>query len=1048
MFIVSNKTSDPEYYIDSEEMLNSDEEKTYADYLDANENAKPEFLGKLAESLNVNKTFNKDEFRNLWAGKTPDGSQSLINIREDHKPATDIVFALPKSLSAYIALAPKEEREKIERVIHESINEIIESEFKQLIKPSCKKDEYKNFDNNQTEMLVAKFTHYENRIVDPHYHIHIELFNFAKFKFQDENKILAIDAEDIVKQQKLLTLKTNALIRSKIQEIGINTEKDIRNGNEHSFRLSGITEKIELQLSSRKKEIERWVKENKLKFVSIEERDKAWQKEEIRRVTADDKKELSFNKILNVFKDKFEKFKFSYDDFLNKNKDELQKKINDNLNKSLEKLDDKIQPEKEFLEKITGLSGTFAKIEFDRQILQTYQDEIQELNLKNTEEINKFLNEKFKEFDEKIKNSDELKQYEFIKIDDNNYTTKKVVQTEVNIVEKAKELRKTECFEQNQFFGGLGNTAEVHYTNTLNELQKDFQFNSGQKEAIKLVSDSRSLNIVIGDAGTGKTTSVIKFANDYYSKLNFQVIGTSTQTNTADQLGKDAGIKITKSFAALITEYENGKLEFNGKPPLIIVDEAGMTSSEHLEKVLDIVKAHGGKLILVGDDKQLASVGAGQGFKNILEDVKDLKKPLVARLSQNMRQKNVVAKEIAESFRDKDINKAINLLKNNDLLHTKKDEKFVLAKLVSDYFQNESENKIVITNTNTDANKLNDLIRANLIKENKLDITKQIAVEVSTDKNDYGKERYFAVGEKIVFKENHRFNKNEKIKNGQFATIKEINSQEMTVEILGEEFTQVQTIKFEDYNKFNHAYAVTTYKSQGQTVKDAFIYTNGNTTSNHTYVEFSRHKNSVNVYMTDEAKEKFVKKAKAEIKKFNPLSFKNFVEASKKPTLERILKQEKKVRYEHKLKQLEKKKKEEEIKKQTDYLSSTRHVELTSDLDCKELIKICNEYNEEAVHDNTKTKYTFAKGFKPSEQTKVDLSYLQKTTNGNVFFGGEHSTKESLTDKNMLENGLTETKESKEINAARNSTSTETTIATGNRAGHPSPFTMAPPKPI
>ena len=49
----------------------------------------------------------------------------------------------------------------------------------------------------------------------------------------------------------------------------------------------------------------------------------------------------------------------------------------------------------------------------------------------------------------------------------------------------------------------------------------------------------------------------------------------------------------------------------------MILDEAGMADTLTLDRVVDFVTARGGSVRLVGDDQQLAAVGAGGVLRDI-----------------------------------------------------------------------------------------------------------------------------------------------------------------------------------------------------------------------------------------------------------------------------------------------------------------------------------------------------------------------------------------------------------------------------------------------
>ena len=53
---------------------------------------------------------------------------------------------------------------------------------------------------------------------------------------------------------------------------------------------------------------------------------------------------------------------------------------------------------------------------------------------------------------------------------------------------------------------------------------------------------------------------------------------------------------------------------------LVVVDEAGMSSTEDLDRISAIVAAAGAKLLYTGDHEQLAAVGAGGMLELLVRD--------------------------------------------------------------------------------------------------------------------------------------------------------------------------------------------------------------------------------------------------------------------------------------------------------------------------------------------------------------------------------------------------------------------------------------------
>lgn len=349
------------------------------------------------------------------------------------------------------------------------------------------------------------------------------------------------------------------------------------------------------------------------------------------------------------------------------------------------------------------------------------------------------------------------------------------------------------------------------------------------------------------------------------------VYGLATAGITATAL-KEADIKNTKNIAEFIHLYETGKIIFD-KPPTLIVDEASMVSAVHMNKLLEITTKHDGNIIMVGDTKQLSSVDYGSALQNINNNIGADNQ---ARLDENMRQKNEVAKSIAECFRDKKVDEAMELLKSNNLFHTESTQDKIMNKLVGDYFNDTKDltQKTVITQDNSNVNKLNDKIRTRLLNDNKLDFDKQVLIDVKKgNKKEITEGRYFVENDRIVIKSKTKIDKNTILENGTIATIKSINpdTKVMSLSILRDGIETFVNLDTNKHNNFNHAYCQTAYKSQGQTVANTYVFSTGSTTANQAYVEFSRHKDSVNLYMVNGAEDKFIDNAKISQTKFNAL---------------------------------------------------------------------------------------------------------------------------------------------------------------------------------
>lgn len=112
-------------------------------------------------------------------------------------------------------------------------------------------------------------------------------------------------------------------------------------------------------------------------------------------------------------------------------------------------------------------------------------------------------------------------------------------------------------------------------------------------------------------------------------------------------------------------------------------------------------------------------------------------------------------------------------------------------------------------------------------------------------------EREFAPGDRVSFYKNDR---EQEIKNGDVATIKAVDSQQMTVQLdKGGE----RVVDLSAYRQIDHAYATTSHRSQGMTVDRVMIHHNteaGRHGDRETYVNVTRARHDVHVYTQDAEK--------------------------------------------------------------------------------------------------------------------------------------------------------------------------------------------------
>ena len=193
----------------------------------------------------------------------------------------------------------------------------------------------------------------------------------------------------------------------------------------------------------------------------------------------------------------------------------------------------------------------------------------------------------------------------------------------------------------------------------------DIKYNSCQLDAIKK-SYMKDFLIITGGPGTGKTTIMKGIVELYrlmeklsYEKLNDKIALLAPTGRAAKRMSETTGMPATTIHRFLkwsrdtnkfqVNEYNRSKVEF------VIIDEASMIDTYLMASLLKGISSNC-KVILVGDDHQLPSVGPGQ----VLHDLIESHALQVVELTELYRQgidSNIIS--LAYDIRNQSVNKDI-----------------------------------------------------------------------------------------------------------------------------------------------------------------------------------------------------------------------------------------------------------------------------------------------------------------------------------------------------------------------------------------------------
>ena len=216
--------------------------------------------------------------------------------------------------------------------------------------------------------------------------------------------------------------------------------------------------------------------------------------------------------------------------------------------------------------------------------------------------------------------------------------------------------------------------------------------------------------------GTGKTTALAA-AQEAWAAAGIRGVGVATARSASGEL-TDAGVPATSVTAFLI---QTGELAERNIAPLprgtvIVVDESSTTPTPHMTALADLAEGCDGKLVLIGDPRQIGAVGPGGLYGNLTNEIE----PVV--LTQIRRQRDPVDRRIVELAHEGRGSDALDVLRAHDRLVIADTLPEVLDAQVLDWHKSYAagEDAVMIARRTRDVADLNELARELLAAEGRV----------------------------------------------------------------------------------------------------------------------------------------------------------------------------------------------------------------------------------------------------------------------------------------------------------------------------------------
>jgi len=348
------------------------------------------------------------------------------------------------------------------------------------------------------------------------------------------------------------------------------------------------------------------------------------------------------------------------------------------------------------------------------------------------------------------------------------------------------------------------------------------------------------LKLVEGRAGTGKSFTLAAI-RDAHVADGRRVVGLAPTNAVAQDLMADGFTEAGTVHSALF-RLKNGRTTWD-RDTVVIVDEAAMLDTPVTGELLAAARQAGARVILAGDDRQLASIERGGLFAELRQ------RHGAAEITEVTRQKVDWQRQAARDLAEGRFAEAVNAFdRAGAIVWTEKQEEAraaLVAAWTRDAAEHPGASRFVFAYTNRDVDALNAELREVYRARGAL-----TGADVEYD-TKHGKAA-FAIGDRVQFTDT---DKRRRIYNGNAGTITGLNglTGEITARLdaaggAGREVTWLAG----DFEGFRHGYAGTIYKGQGKTLDRTYLYHTDHWRAAASYVALTRQRDSAQVFVARE----------------------------------------------------------------------------------------------------------------------------------------------------------------------------------------------------
>ncbi|MGH9052672.1 MAG: MobF family relaxase [Acidimicrobiia bacterium] len=355
----------------------------------------------------------------------------------------------------------------------------------------------------------------------------------------------------------------------------------------------------------------------------------------------------------------------------------------------------------------------------------------------------------------------------------------------------------------------------------------------GQRALVRQVATSgNAIDVGVGAAGTGKSTVMGIIAN-LATHTGTPILGTALAARAA--AGFQAATRIpSTTLTRLLGEAQDGGGLAMGS--IVVLDEAGMVGTRQLARLSDLVEEASGKLVLIGDHRQLAEIDAGGLFRALAHQL-----PAV-ELTENVRQTHDWERTALTELRDGSVSRAIAMYHRRQRIVTAATTEETIDQAVANWYQDveavgDPSQVLLLAHHNATVDRLNHQARSAMN-----------ATGYLHGPTLQSGERAFQAGDRVVCLTNRsRLG----VLNGDLGTITNVDTERRAITIQLDRTGDSRTVPhwYLDDGHLDYGYALTGHKAQGATARRVHTMAGDGVEREWVYVTMSRGQETNAIYL-------------------------------------------------------------------------------------------------------------------------------------------------------------------------------------------------------